>query len=102
DDAATALLDVEYRTLARRVLARVAQRSPTSLWRHDRPRMWAAAILLVLADDNGWCGAARTTSKRAILDHLRVRSVDEKVGILRRAAGMERYRHDVALLHSEH
>jgi hypothetical protein len=56
-------LDVEYRTIARRLLALVAARDPGPLRRSKRPARLAAGLVLAVLDGNGEIG--RGTSLRA-------------------------------------
>ena len=53
DRCCDALLDVEYRTVARRVLARVASRGPAVFRRKGRTETAAAAVVWIAGKANG-------------------------------------------------
>jgi len=52
-------LDVEYRTIARRLLARVIAHDPAPIRRSSRPERIAAGIVLAVLDGNGAIGSGR-------------------------------------------
>lgn len=101
DDAAITLMDQEYRTLGRRLLARIVERSPKSFRRGSRIDTWAPAILIVLGQDSGIFKGYGLT-QRALLDHLGVKSLNNKTETVRNSAGLNRWQHEVGLLHSSH
>lgn len=68
DRCCDALLDVEYRTVARRVLARVASRGPAMFRRKARTDTAAAAVVWIAGKANGQC--------ELVAGPLRLRSAD--------------------------
>lgn len=68
DRCCEVLLDVEYRTVARRVLARVASRGPAAFRRKARADTAAAAVVWIAGKANGQC--------ELVAGPLRLRSAD--------------------------
>ena len=108
------MLDVEYRTITRRILARVAVRDPRVLRRSNNAERVAAGLVWLAGKGNGEFGRrGRRTSER-LWRWFGVSSCSDRGQTLRRAAGLEpegiveltRYSvvlalGDAALLHSD-
>ena len=112
DGCCEALLDVEYRSICRRVLARAAARSPKVFRRKARTDIGAAAIVWLVGHGNNLFGWGRV-SVSAVCEHLGVASgtLSDRANTLRKAAGIfeDEYHQsswsirlgDPALLHSQ-
>jgi hypothetical protein len=112
DGCCEALLDVEYRSICRRVLARAAARSPKVFRRKARTDIGAAAIVWLVGHGNNLFGRGRV-SVSAVCEHLGVASstLSDRANTLRKAAGIfeDEYHQsswsirlgDPALLHSQ-
>jgi hypothetical protein len=116
DAACGELLDAEYRTIARRILALLATRDPRPLRRTTNADRLAAGIVWLAGRGNGEFGrhAPRWRSARGVWDWFAVTSCADRGQSIRNAAGLfpeysDRYLWDfdavplgsVALLHSK-
>ena len=110
DGCCDALLDVEYRTICRRVLARAASRSPKVFRRKARTDIGAAAIVWLVGQGNKLFWGRLSASDVAA--HFGVSgTLSDRANTLRKAAGIfeEEYHQsswatrlgDPALLHSQ-
>jgi len=85
------LLDVEYRTVARRVLARVASRDPAVFRRKARVETAAAAVVWIAGKANGLFESipGRRLQVSDLTDHfgLGKRSVSQRAATMLRAGG---------------
>jgi Domain of unknown function (DUF6398) len=111
DGCCDALLDVECRTICRRVLARAAARSPEVFRRKARTDIGAAAIVWLVGQGNNLFGSG-SVSVSAVCEHFGIASgnLSDRANTLRKAAGIfeDEYRQsswsirlgDAALLHS--
>ncbi len=110
DDCCDALLDVEYRTIARRLLARIAALDPGPLRRHPNASRVAAALMWLTASTTGPFRGRRSASW--IWQWFGVSNCSDRARTLYRAADVALDRDpnahlrdplpfgDVALLHS--
>ncbi|OFB38073.1 hypothetical protein BA059_16100 [Mycolicibacterium sp. (ex Dasyatis americana)] len=101
DSCCDALLDVEYRTVARRVLARVASEGPEVFRRKARADTAAAAVVWIAGKANGQCelvaGPLRLRSAD-ITRHFNVKSSpSQRAEVMLRAAGFPGHHLDVEL-----
>jgi hypothetical protein len=89
DRCCDSLLDVEFRTITRRLIARVAQRDPRPLRRNQDAARCAAAFVWLASRANGEFG--RRGPRRAIhlWDWFGVSNASDRGRTLRRAAGLE-------------
>jgi hypothetical protein len=90
DAACDALLDLQFRTIARRILALVATRDPRPLRRASNPDRLAAGIVWLAGHANGEFGrhAPRWRSARSLWDVLGVGNCAERGYAIRNAAGL--------------
>ena len=94
------LLDVEYRTACRRVLARIAVNGPEVFRRRGRSDTAAAAICWSVCRVNrGFDQRQGGFTQKALLSHFGLQngSVSQRAGTLLDAGGFPRYRNDFAL-----
>lgn len=82
-------LDVEYRTIARRLLALVASRDPGPLRRTKRPDRQAAGLVLAVLDGNGAVGRGRAWRAGDVAAWFHTSSVQDIARGLVRAARLE-------------
>lgn len=89
DSCCDALLDVEYRTVARRVLARVASEGPEVFRRKARADTAAAAVVWIAGKANGQCKQASDGLRSSdIARHFNVKSSpSQRAGVMLRAGG---------------
>jgi hypothetical protein len=90
DAACDALLDVEFRTIARRILALLATRDSRPLRRTSNPDRLAAGIVWLAGHANGEFGrrAPRWRSARSLWDVLGVGNCVERGHAIRNASGL--------------
>lgn len=96
-----AVLDVEYRTVARRVLARIASEGPEVFRRKARADTAAAAVVWIASKANGQCelvaGPLRLRSAD-IVRHFNIKSSpSQRAEVMLRAAGFPGHHLDVEL-----
>ncbi|WP_441962380.1 DUF6398 domain-containing protein [Mycolicibacterium houstonense] len=101
DSCCDALLDVEYRTVARRVLARIASEGPEVFRRKARADTAAAAVVWIAGKANGQCelvaGPLRLRSAD-IVRHFNIKSSpSQRAEVMLRAAGFPGHHLDVEL-----
>lgn len=93
DGCCDELLDVEHRTAARRVLARICSHGPEVFRRRGANSTAAAGIVLwVCSMNRTWKLGGRRISQKALLDHFGLKSsVTGRADTLIKAAGFPRY-----------
>ncbi|MGV0741051.1 DUF6398 domain-containing protein [Mycolicibacterium sp. XJ870] len=101
DRCCDALLDVEYRTVARRVLSRVASSGPAVFRRKGSADTAAAAVVWIAGKANGQCalhaGPLRLRSSD-IMRHFGVKSSpSQRAAVMLRASGFPNDTYDVEL-----
>ncbi len=101
DGCCDALLDVEYRTVARRVLARIASEGPEVFRRKARSETAAAAVVWIAGKANGQCelvaGPLRLRSAD-IVRHFDIKSSpSQRAAVMLRAGGFPNNTYDVEL-----
>jgi hypothetical protein len=90
DDACGRSLDVEYRTIARRLLARVLQHDPRPLRRSSRPERIACGILHAVLDANEQLGRRRRWRASDIAGWFATSSASDNARTLVAAAALPR------------
>lgn len=96
DGCCDGLLDVEYRTVCRRVLARVASRGPEVFRRKGRTETAAAAVVWIAGEVNALFDGRPTVRPSHIVQHLGIRSSPSQRGeVMMKAAGFRSYPYDV-------
>jgi len=90
DAACEALLDLEFRTIARRILALVASRDPRPIRRSKQPDRLAAGIVWLAGRGNGEFGrrSPRWRSAALLWDWFGVTSCADRGHSIRKAAGL--------------
>jgi uncharacterized protein DUF6398 len=90
DAACDAILDVEFRTIARRILALVAARDPRPLRRTTKPERLAAGIVWLSGHGNGEFDrhAPSWRSARHLWDWFGVANCSDRGHAIRNAAGL--------------
>lgn len=102
DGCCAELLDTEYRTACRRLLARIAIGDPTVFRRAGRAETAAAAVVWIIGKANGlfdgWADGLQL-QVRDVMNHFGLgnRSVSQRAGALLRAAGLPDDTHVVSL-----
>jgi hypothetical protein len=99
DRCCDALLDVEHRTAARRLLAAVAEGDPTIFRRRGRAETAAAAICWLVAKANRSLSASRLQAKE-LLSWFGVTSVSQRSAPMLAAIGVDPHRSDELELES--
>ncbi|MBU9763554.1 hypothetical protein FR943_06825 [Mycobacterium sp. TNTM28] len=101
DGCCDALLDVEYRTIARRVLARVAATGPAVFRRKARADTAAAAVVWIAGKANGQCELAAGRQRLRSTDitrHFDIKGSPSQRGeVMLRAADFPSHGYDVEL-----
>lgn len=87
DQCCEALLDVEFRTIARRILARVAARDPRCLRRASKPERTAGALVYLSGRGSGVFGRRGRPSARHLWGWWGITSCADRARTLYRAAG---------------
>ncbi|MEW6581746.1 MAG: DUF6398 domain-containing protein [Actinomycetota bacterium] len=92
DACCEALLDTEFRTAARRFLARAARGDPQVFRRRARPETAAAAVVWIIGQANRKLGHRGGVTAKAIAEQVGLRSgaPSQRAETLLRAAGHER------------
>jgi hypothetical protein len=88
DQCCDALLDTEFRTIARRILARVAKREPRALRRTTRTDRFVAALVWLAGQASGEFGRRSLVTARLLWDWFGVSSCSDRGHSLRSAAGL--------------
>jgi hypothetical protein len=89
DRACDLLLDVEFRTITRRLVARVARRDPRALRRSPHAARCAAAFVWLAGRANGEFGRRGPRAAHPLWDWFGVSNASDRGRTLRRAAGLE-------------
>jgi hypothetical protein len=89
DRGCDALLDVEFRSITRRLIARVAQRDPRPLRRSRDAARCAAAFVWLAGRANGEFGRRGMRPAFRVWDFFGASSAADRGRTLRRAAGLE-------------
>ncbi|CAM3434780.1 DUF6398 domain-containing protein [Mycolicibacterium frederiksbergense] len=98
DRCCDALLDVEYRTVCRRVLARVASRAPQVFRRKGRVETAAAAVVWIAGKANGMFDYGSRLRTSDIVRHFDIKSSPSQRGeVMLRAGGFPSDSFDVKL-----
>lgn len=101
DRCCDALLDVEYRTVARRVLARVASEGPAVFRRKSRADTAAAGVVWIAGKANGQCeldGGPRQLRSSDITRYFDIKgSPSQRADVMLRAARFPNHPYEVEL-----
>lgn len=89
DRCCDGLLDVEFRTIVRRIVARVARRDPRAFRRSTNVARTAAAFVWLAGRANGEFGRRGPRSAHRLWDWFGVGSAADRARSLRSAAGLE-------------
>jgi hypothetical protein len=89
DECCAELLDVEFRTIARRILARVAARDPRALRRSTHVARCAAGLVWLTGRASGEFGSQCRLPSRALWSWFGVPEASDRGRSLQRAAGLE-------------
>jgi hypothetical protein len=89
DRACDLLLDVEFRTITRRLVARVARRDPRALRRGTNVARAAAAFVWLAGRASGEFGRRGPRPSHSLWDWFGVSNASDRAYTLRRAAGLE-------------
>jgi hypothetical protein len=89
DEGCDALLDAEFRTIARRILARVAARDPRPLRRSAKVDRCAAALVWLAGQASGEFGRRGRRTAQRLWDWFGVGNCSDRGRTLRSAAGLE-------------
>jgi len=89
DQAGDRWLDVEFRTIARRLLARIAAHDPGPLRRTKRPARVAAGLVLAVLDGNGVVGRRASLRSSDVASWFDTSSVASNASALVRSACFE-------------
>jgi hypothetical protein len=89
DECCKVVLDVEFRTIARRILARVAGRDPRPFRRSPHAARCAASLVWLVCDSSGARGWSRPRPASWIWSWFAVGNCSDRGRSLRRAAGLE-------------
>jgi hypothetical protein len=89
DQCCELLLDVEYRTITRRILARVAARDPRPFRRRPHAARCAASLVWLACGSSGMFASRPRTPTSWIWSWFAVGNCSDRGRTLRRAAGLE-------------